>query len=313
MTAAVPDQVITIPGTTNVVTYTVPTVTETVTVTTLTPPPPPPPPTFCDGCYIYAPLDGSVDSSKWIYLNSGVNGGVAATPGRVWIADGLQNGAARFAHNADTQLAPPCPGGTCAHLTSQYLTYGSPYIHVAPGESTWYRVHLRFPTGWQPYRGSWNWLVEWHNGNRAAGTAVSFAIGATANSDGSGARLLIRPAGGSATSPTYKWSYSAPGSLQTNHWYDLVIHVVWSPSVSTGRIEYWIDGQPFTATGSEGPSGTPWQNPVSFPTLFSFSDGTVDQPAYGVYNYHPYVTWEYDVDFDELSVGPSAASVGFVP
>jgi len=43
VTAAVPDRVVTIPGTTAVVTYTTPTVTVTVTGTTPTPPPPPPP------------------------------------------------------------------------------------------------------------------------------------------------------------------------------------------------------------------------------------------------------------------------------
>jgi hypothetical protein len=44
VTAAVPDRVVTIPGTTNITTYTVPTVTETQTVTVTQPPPPPPPP-----------------------------------------------------------------------------------------------------------------------------------------------------------------------------------------------------------------------------------------------------------------------------
>jgi hypothetical protein len=44
VTASIPDQVVTIPGTATVATYTIPTVTETVTVTTPTEPPPPPPP-----------------------------------------------------------------------------------------------------------------------------------------------------------------------------------------------------------------------------------------------------------------------------
>jgi hypothetical protein len=297
------DQTVTEPGATTTVHDTV---TETVTTTA----PPPPPPGFCIGCYLYAPLDGSY-SSPWRQTISGVNGGTAS--GKIsWNTDGVLGQSVRFSNPADASSS-----GTLAHLTSIWLNNGESAAHTAPSDDTWYRFHVRFPGNWVAAAGNWNWLIVWHNASKASSAgAKSFGIGVLANGTvpgpGTNPRLWIRPGGGSSSSPTYKTSCAPPNSLQLDHWYDIVVNVVWSTSALNGRISLWIDGQPFSAVASNC-GGSDWANPVSFPTLYTNSDGSIDQPGLGIYNYHPDVTWPYADDFDELSMGPSAASVGFTP
>jgi hypothetical protein len=184
------------------------------------------------------------------------------------------------------------------------------YVHSAKGESTWYRVKMKFPSGkFWPSPGEWNWIFEWHNDTHTSsfGTCKSMAFGVTAFST-TDRRLHFRPAGGNCASPVYEHFYTS--SLQLDHWYDILIRIVWDTKASNnggqGLIELYIDGQPplnFT-------------NPHPFPTLLSNPDGTYDHPGHALYNYrrNDWTTAQGNtsssIDFDEWYVGPSRESVG---
>lgn len=192
--------------------------------------------------------------------------------------------------------------GAQSELTSLWLANGDPRIHDQPGDDTWYRVDVDFRTGvYTPTTGEWNWLVEWHNdGACSTAGAVSTAVGVytdfpvVAGAAGQNPRLALRLGGGSCTAPTYATFALPAGSLMFDHWYTLLIHIVWSQT--GGRADWFVDG---TSEGS-----------TSFPTLYTNPDGTADQPAFGLYNYRlddpVHVS---GVDFDNVMVGPTQASV----
>jgi hypothetical protein len=107
-------------------------------------------------------------------------------------------------------------------------------------------------------------------------------------------RLALQVLGGNTMSPTATTLFAGP--LTYDHWYELLVHVVWHPSL--GLVEWFRDGQLAAST-------------TSFPTLYQNPDGTLDRPAFGLYNYRlhdPVHTSE--VDFDVAAVGPTRASVG---
>jgi hypothetical protein len=189
-------------------------------------------------------------------------------------------------------------------MTALWVGNGDARIHTGLGENTWYRLRVRFPGGkYFPTTGQWNWLVAWHDDGHTTSynsSAYSIAMGVytdypvISGAVGNNPQLALRVMGGNTMSPT--GTTLSAGPLAYDHWYDFLVHIVWSPS--QGSVEWYRDGL-LTAS-------TP-----SFPTLYQNPDGTVDHPAFGLYNYRlhdPVHTSE--IDFDLAAVGPTRASVG---
>jgi hypothetical protein len=173
------------------------------------------------------------------------------------------------------------------------------------GQSTWYHVSMDLPSGaYAPTTGEWNWLVEWHNDPHTGASGaqpVSIALGiytdwpVVAGQVGANPQLVLRLAGGSSADPTYENVY-LPGPVQYDHWYSLTFHFVWSTDPAAGLAEWFVDGRQITSQ--------------SFPTLFANPDGTQSYNSFGVYNYHLSAPWTSTVEFDNVAIGPSQASVG---
>jgi hypothetical protein len=256
--------------------------------------------------YIYAPLNGSI-ASPWntTISDAGFGGTVDG------VIDWSLGTAVRF-------HTPPATDGMrddLAQLISYWLNNGDSHVHTGEGESTWYRAKLRFPTGFVATAGTWNWLVVWHNQSAVVPGSVSIALGmksdGTIPGPGTNPRLIFRPSGGPNTAPEYHWYY-ANSTISTDHWYDLVFNITWGTTSGDGRASFWVDAATFDATGQTGEGA--FTNPVSHPTLFYNSSTLVrDQPGFGVYNYHYDVNFNYDIDWDDIYIGPTAASVGFSP
>jgi hypothetical protein len=188
-------------------------------------------------------------------------------------------------------------------MTALWMGNGDVRIHTGTGEDTWYRIRLRFPAGsYFPTTGQWNWLTEWHDDDHTTSfnlSAYSIAMGVytdypvVSGAVGQNPQLVLRLMGGDTMSPTTKTLSAGP--LAYDHWYEFLVHVVWHPSL--GSVEWFRDGQLAAST--------------SFPTLYHNPDGTLDHPAFGLYNYRlhdPVHTSE--VDFDLAAVGATRASVG---
>jgi hypothetical protein len=207
-------------------------------------------------------------------------------------------------------------------------TNGNPVI----GQSAWYRVKIMFPSGlhlYSPVPGDWNWTFEWHNDSHTASYGyLSPGLGVWTDANAQHWRFLWRPWGGVGSSPTVQQWYTPADSVARDHWYDLVVHFVWDTRAAnaggTGLIEFWIDGQPLNAGLGSAGSSTRWSNPHPFPTLTTNPDGTHSMQYNALYNYagrtdgqplwpRPNGAQESNIRYDDWSVGPTAASVGFTP
>src|SRR5262249_39223715 len=73
--------------------------------------------------------------------------------------------------------------------------------------------------------------------------------------------------------PRQVWS-NVPMPLKLGHWYDVLVHVIWSPDPAVGRVEWWLDGKRLLS--------------VATPTLYTRPDGSTSTayPVLGYYRIH---------------------------
>lgn len=83
--------------------------------------------------------------------------------------------------------------------------------------------------------------------------------------------------------------------LRYDHWYDFIVHVRWSADPSVGLVEWWLDGEPIYA----GSTSTLWRRP----------DGSVSKANFELVNYRPHAKTTSTIYFDDIRLGPTAASV----
>jgi hypothetical protein len=225
-------------------------------------------------------------------------------------ADAVSSGlissvAGQSGNGVELKATPTSTGPSGSEMTSLWFDNSDSRIHTSAGDDTWYRMDIQFRSGvFYPTTGHWNWIAEWHDGVACSSAgAVSIALGVytdyptVSGAVGANPRLAFRPAGGSCTSPTYQTFELPSNSLRWDHWYTLLFHIVWSNDSNVGLVEWYVDATKITGE--------------YFPTLYKNSDGTLDKPSFGIYNYR------FDdpvhisgVDFDNVAIGPTQASVG---
>jgi hypothetical protein len=106
--------------------------------------------------------------------------------------------------------------------------------------------------------------------------------------------------GGPDTCPlndSTSWTYDGSHPLVYNHWYDMLFHVIWSPSSSTGLIEWWKDGALMLSAHT--------------PTLWQRPDGSTDVTEFELNNYRIHATWNSTVYYGRTAIGPTQSSVAF--
>jgi hypothetical protein len=140
--------------------------------------------------------------------------------------------------------------------------YNLPWL--AKGSDTWFRMQVAFPDGTNAafpgkfvhsvMSSGWDIFMEWH---AAPSAGYSTTVGVWGSDP---PRLMLRPVGGAMPSQTFAWIRDT-NALQYNHWYDIVVHQVFSDDPNVGYIEWYVDGvQKYAA---------------HFPTLTRRTDGTV--------------------------------------
>ncbi len=179
------------------------------------------------------------------------------------------------------------------------------------GANTWYRFRYLFASGskrrlpgmFKPNRtpAGWNMIAEWHEPGCCEASpylGVRFS--------GRGA-LMLRWVGGPKDASTWIWVYDAKPLLY-DHWYDMVVHVLWSSDPTKGFVEWWADGRKvFPPRNGRDVYGKPI--PSRFPTLWSV-DGTSRIPwlEWGHYRGKD-VDWIDTTYGDDFRIGPTRASV----
>ena len=208
--------------------------------------------------------------------------------------------------------------GTSLSGNSNYAANAFNVPYERPGASTYYRVRMAFPSGtnaafpgkftpqtwkWPDGNGGWNMLLAWHEpSGRVAGKRgfpMSSYLGIRYG------RLFVRWVGGPRSGGTHLvWSDDRP--LLYDHWYDIVLHVVWDHTGSSGYVEGWVDGRQILP-------GVGW--PARFATLWRYdaAEGGGYGPVWNQIGHYrrspisPYVDTHY---IDSYRVGPTRASVG---
>ena len=88
-----------------------------------------------------------------------------------------------------------------------------------------------------------------------------------------------------------------PAQLELGHWYDVLLHLVWSPSADTGLFEWWLDGRQIAS--------------LHRPTLWQRPDGSTDRVELDLNHYRQRATWNATVYHSEVKVGSTQAAVDF--
>jgi Polysaccharide lyase len=278
------------------------------------------------GYYYSEQFDGAFSNSFWQSLPGGSNS---------FIADGPSGSALRVTDCASSSSSNHCSGSQSNYGQEGGVDVVSlpsddrPHTGRVPGSGTnccdgdgqgnadtWYRTHVRFPTGYAPTPGFQNVVWEAHVDRKTQGDASArgsaayspaIAVEGQGNTcpgsppycstQGTQPRFAFQVSGGSSYPSVTKYYPLPLGSLQLNHWYDIVVHVFWSPDPSRGRFQVWIDGSLVLD--------------LIRSTLYVRQNGTLSYAQnIGLYNYRLWANFASSVDFDEMIWGPTATSVG---
>jgi Polysaccharide lyase len=282
------------------------------------------------GYYYAEHFNSAFTYSFWQILSGGTTS---------YVSDGVSGSALRVRNCASSSATSLCSGSGSTYAQEGGIDVASlpsddrPHTGRVPGSGTnccdgdgagnvdtWYRFHVRLPTGYQPTPGLQNTIWEAHVdgktesemnslGNHAYSTLIGIQGQGTAcpgapqfcSTAGTQPRFFFQVPGGPTTasdSQTFKRYYPLPvNSVILNHWYDVVVHVRWSSSSTGGWFQCWLDGTKVLD--------------VTTATLYTRQNGTRSYSQnVGLYDYRLWANWVANVDFDEMVWGPTAASVG---
>ena len=228
------------------------------------------------------------DLSQWPYLGDAHGVSVVSRPTR--------NGSSRFAAKAETTDVPDSSvGGDASYVETG--SFGLPWEN--DGGDAWFSMSVLLPSGSNPsYPGKftpspssgWNMFMEWHISPGVAGSSPYVGV----RNSGGAPRLVMRLVGGPEGSPDTRW-IDDPAALQFDHWYDIQVHMRWSPDPSVGYAEWWVDGTRLFAG--------------SFATLYRRSGGGASSVMFDAGHYRGTQSWTDTVYFDGVKVGPTRSSV----
>jgi len=198
-----------------------------------------------------------------------------------------------------------------AALQQAAMDIGTSGAHALRGNNTWYRYKIMFPTGNVFCNGTSNFLVEWHVNETGPLSPGLFAYGSyPLTSQGTThPKLVFVMRSGNISAPTeVYWPGGGTGQtglnnaealaapLLTNHWYDIVFHIIWSENPSVGLFEWWIDGTLIVS-----------QNQATYYTVAS------ETLTNAVYNYRYNVLGDSSIYYALIQIADSAADIGGVP
>lgn len=168
------------------------------------------------------------------------------------------------------------------------------------GGDAWFRAQVLFPSGRHAAYpgmftlsppGGWNVIMQWHNSPCEACPPSYLSPTVSVGRDARGRPALrFRMVGGNAAQPTYTYAMH-PTPLRRDRWYDVVVHIRWSPDPGRGLAEWFVDGRRLLS------------KPLA--TLFRLPDGSISRTTFGVGHYRLTVPWTDTVYIDGVTVRAS--------
>jgi hypothetical protein len=213
-------------------------------------------------------------------------------------------------HAAELTVTPDSHASPAASSDSVFLWNDGGQRYFTAGGEIWEHFRVDFPAAsYRASPGIWNWFYEHHQDDGYF--AFKPQLGADWNEypnlcfdvwslDGVD-RMKMRIFGGDDTAPVA--SFVDAGVIQRDHWYNIVLHVVWQPD-SRALTELWVDGRLLYSGHA--------------PNLYKRPDGSISHVNLELSNYRYHVPWSSTIYFDEVRTGSTADAVGarglgFVP
>ena len=250
---------------------------------------------------------GNSESSDGVPVRDDPDG--ASTPGVVRIAkDPLRQQGLVYQET----VTPAAHASNAGGSDSVYL-WNSPMPYLGnDGQRNWIHFRIMFPADYHPTSGEWNIFTEfhndpgyqaWHDSGRISLEYPELALYVT-NYTHSRPRLMWRVRGGtdglqdmSVGKNVFQIKGRGRPEFRRDHWYDMLLHVVWSPDPTRGRFAWWLDGRR--------------QFAGALPTLWRRPDGSTDHVQLELNNYREHADWNATVYYGKIAVGPTKASVAF--
>jgi hypothetical protein len=250
---------------------------------------------------------GNADASDGILVSDQPHG--ASSPGVVRIVrDPLRRQGLVYRET----VTPAAHASNATDSDSVYL-WNSPGTYLGNnGQQNWIHFRIMFPSSYRPTSGEWNIFTEFHNNSgyqkwydsgRISLEYPELALYVT-NYTGGRPRLMWRVRGGtdglqdmSVGKDVFDLRRVGKSPFRRGHWYDMLLHVVWSPDPTRGRFAWWLDGRR--------------QFDGALPTLWRRPDGSTDHVQLELNNYREHVGWNATVYYSKIAVGPTRASVAF--
>jgi hypothetical protein len=186
-----------------------------------------------------------------------------------------------------------------------------PYIGME-GQECWEHFRMMFRSTGDAYRptiGEWNWVAQHHNDDgyipfQKAGvipperSELVWGIDtrSAAANGGQNTQLFMVIRGGDDRTDAEKRVYVGE-DLRYDHWYDLLVHVVWSHNAQRGMVEWWLDGKLLFSDHI----ADLWQRP----------DGKIDHVNFEFSNYRIHADWPSSVYYSKVKLGLTRESVSF--
>lgn len=246
------------------------------------------------------------DLKPWQYFDSGGTHSVSRMPNGVTEPGVVRVVPDPLGQEGDVYQETVTPtsrwsvGATDGDWTYLYNAYSRNF--GIDGKADWIHFAVMFPGGgaYRNTRGEWNILFESHPEADwpSACQVAELTLTVIQYTGDRFAHLAFRVLGGDNACPLQAshWIYRKT-PLRRNHWYDVLIHAVWSPNSDVGLVQWWLDGKlMYSAHVADL-----WQQP----------NGSVDHPQFELNNYRLHASWPSTVYYGQALLGPTRGSVAF--
>lgn len=168
------------------------------------------------------------------------------------------------------------------------------------GHTMWLHFSALLGTGYRATPGDWNYIAQWHNdkGWQQFGSQIPFEYSNLCwmvQAQNGQSRIEMRIVGG--LSVRQRTIRVIGPRIVTNHWYDFLAKVTWSPDSDKGKVTWWLDGKRLYSK--------------HVPTLFTRPDGSISTVYFIEDNYRRHASWDSTIYYDGTRIGRSRAAVKY--
>jgi hypothetical protein len=194
-------------------------------------------------------------------------------------------------------VGPWARGGLINPQADGAALWLNPSPYGTAGRTVWQHFSVRFPRGFRATPGEWNFFTAWdHLKYQKFPQLFEYAelTWMVLNRNGV-ARIQMRIIGGSSTAP--RWVRVIGPRLRTEHWYNFLVHIVWSPDQKEGLVEWWLDGRRL------------YSRHVA--NIYRRPDGNLSSVYLVLDNYRLHADWNATILFDGTRLGRTRSAVRY--